>query len=180
MTLQDGTGAFAELTGGSTMVIERWLPGPADRIWRYLTDSDLRRKWFAAGEMALVPGAPLNLVWHNDTLSDADDVRPAGFPEEQLMQSQVIAVDPMRMLKIAWGKGDVTFALKEKGDRVLLTVTHRGLDDQGAQTEIAGGWHMHLEILVATMSGTDRPSFWSGWTRLQVIYDDRLNNPDRE
>jgi uncharacterized protein YndB with AHSA1/START domain len=90
------------------------------------------------------------------------------------MQSRVIAVDPMRLLTIAWGKGDVTFELKEKGDKVLLTLTHRGLDDRGARTMIAAGWHMHLDILAAEASGTDAPSFWSGWVKLREAYEQRL------
>lgn len=174
MTQLDGIDAFTTMTDHSTLVIQRWLPGPADRVWRYLTDSDLRRKWLAAGEMDLVPGAPLELVWRNDTLSDAGDPRPSGIAEEQRMQSHVVAVDPMRMLAIAWGKGDVTFTLKEKGDRVLLTVTHRGLDDRNIRRETAPGWHMHLDILVAEISGMEPASFWSGWTRLQTLYDNRL------
>ena len=36
---------FAVLTEPTTLVIHRWLPGPAERIWRYLTDSELRGKW---------------------------------------------------------------------------------------------------------------------------------------
>jgi uncharacterized protein YndB with AHSA1/START domain len=174
MTLHDSIDDFATMTDGSTLVIQRWLPGPVERVWRYLTDSDLRRKWLAAGEMELVAGAPLELVWRNDTLSDADDPRPAAFPEEQRMASDIVAVDPMRMLTIAWGKGQVTFALREKADRVQLTITHTGLDSKATRQMIAGGWHMHLDILAARLSGTERPSFWSGWNRLQGLYDSRL------
>jgi uncharacterized protein YndB with AHSA1/START domain len=175
MTRQDNIDDFGFLKDGSTLVIQRWLPGPPERVWQYLTDSDLRRTWLAAGVMPLVSGATMELVWRNDTLSAADDPRPAAFPEEQWMQSTVVAIDPPRLLTIAWGNGEVTFALVSKGGRVLLTITHTGLDDKAAQRSIAGGWHVHLDILVACISGTDQPSFWSGWTRLQGIYDTRLS-----
>lgn len=165
---------FAVMETASTLVIQRWLPGPAERIWRYLTDSALRRKWLAAGDMALSAGAPLELVWRNDDLSAADDPRPTGFAEEQRMESRVIAVDPMRLLTIAWGKGDVTFELREQGDRVLLTLTHRGLDDAAAPTMIAAGWHMHLDILGAEAAGDSPTSFWSGWRRLRDVYAKRM------
>ncbi len=180
MTRHDDIDAFAAMTEGSTLVIQRWLPGPAERVWRYLTDSELRRKWLASGEMELVAGTPLELVWRNDDLSDADDPRPGEFAEEQRMQSRVIEVDPMRMLRIAWGTGDVTFTLKEKAERVLLTVTHRGLEDPDERRVTAPGWHMHLDILVAALSGTRPPSFWSGWTRLQDVYDGRLHQGEQE
>ena len=125
--------------------------------------------------MHLVRGAPLELVWRNDALSDPHDPRPGGFDAEQRMQSRIIDVEPMRMLKIAWGDGDVTFTLREQADRVLLTITHGGLVDKTARGMIAPGWHMHLDILFADLSGTQRPSFWSGWTRLQKLYDSRLD-----
>jgi uncharacterized protein YndB with AHSA1/START domain len=173
MTQRGDIDDFAFLTEGSTLVIERWLPGPVERVWRFLTDSDLRRQWFAAGEMTLVAGAPLELVWRNDALSEPDDPRPAGFSEEVRLQSRIIAVDPMHKMTIAWDKGDVTFTLHEAGESVLLTVKHR-LGDRTAQSSFAGGWHMHLDILLARLASTKPPSFWSGWVKLQAIYGDRL------
>ena len=165
----------AVLETGSTLIIRRWLPGPAERIWRYLTDGELRRKWLAAGAMDPVPGAALELVWRNDELSHGGDRRPEGFAEEQRMESRVIAIDPPRLLTIGWGKGDVTFELREAGDRVLLTLTHRGLDDPADRTMTAAGWHMHLDILVAEASGQPPASFWAGWLRLRDDYARRLN-----
>jgi uncharacterized protein YndB with AHSA1/START domain len=174
MTLQANADQYGTLSEGSTLTVQRWLPGPVERIWTYLTDSDHRRKWLAAGAMELVPGAALELVWRNDELSDRSGPRPAGFPEEQRMASHVIAVDPMQMLRMAWGKGDVTFELTPKGDRVLLTLTHRGLDDRSELTSIAAGWHMHLDILLSETSSTGRASFWPGWAGLRTDYEDRL------
>lgn len=174
MTLLAKVEDYGTISDGSTFTIQRWLPGPVDRIWTCLTDSDHRRKWLAAGDMQLAAGASLELVWRNDDLSDPSDPRPAGFPEEQRMASHVIAVDPPRTLTIAWGKGDVTFELTPKGDKVLLTLTHRGLDDRAARTMIAAGWHMHLDILMARLLGLGAASFWSGWVQLQHAYDQRL------
>jgi uncharacterized protein YndB with AHSA1/START domain len=174
MTFHSNDDQYGTLSEGSVLTIQRWLPGPVERIWTYLTDNDHRRKWLAAGAMELQPGAALELVWRNDDLSDRADVRPAGFPAEQRMASRVIEVDPMRMLRITWGTGDVTFELTPKGEKVLLTLTHRGLDDRNLLTSIAAGWHMHLDILLSEASGTERASFWPGWERLRAHYDDRL------
>ena len=175
MNRQADISDFGVITEGSTLVIQRWLPGPVSRIWKYLTESELRQKWLAAGDMDLVPGASVELVWRNDRISHASDPRPAGFPEEQRMPTHVIAVDPMRLLTIAWGKGDVTFELEDRGEKVLLTLTHRGLDDRGARTMIAAGWHMHLDILAAEAAGTEPSSFWSGWAKLRTAYEQRLS-----
>jgi uncharacterized protein YndB with AHSA1/START domain len=42
--------------------IQRLLPGPIERVWAYLTESDLRRQWLASGTMQLQPGASFELV----------------------------------------------------------------------------------------------------------------------
>ena len=113
--------AYGMLTEPATLTIRRLLPGPVERVWAYLTESDLRRRWLAAGTMELRAGAPCELVWRNDELSDPPARRPAGFSEENRMQSRIIEVEPPRKLTIAWdGSGDVTFELQPQGSQVLL------------------------------------------------------------
>lgn len=165
---------YGVMRTGSTLVIQRWLPGPAERIWRYLTDSDLRSKWLAAGQMDPAPGNRLDLVWRNDDLSDITAPRPEGIPAVQTLESRVSAFDPPRLLSFAWGKGDVTIELREQGDRVLLTLTHRGLDDASTRPVIAAGWHMHLDILGMIAAGEKPVPFWPGWERLRDDYRARL------
>ena len=46
MTTIDGYGARIE---PATVRIKRRLPGPVERVWAFLTESDLRRRWLAAG-----------------------------------------------------------------------------------------------------------------------------------
>ena len=123
--------AFGELIEPATLKIQRLLPGPIERIWAYLTDSELRRKWLAAGQMEMNVGAPFEFVWRNDELNDPPSKRPAGFPEEQRMQSRITELDPPRKLSIAWNStGDVTFELEPKGKGVLLTIIHRRFPDR--------------------------------------------------
>ena len=87
--------AYGELIEPTTLKIQRLLPGPIERIWAYLTDSDLRRKWLAAGAMEMKVGAPFELVWRNDELNDPPSKRPEGFPEEHRMQSRITELDPL-------------------------------------------------------------------------------------
>ncbi len=98
MTTPDAYGTLIEPT---TLKIQRLLPGPVERIWAYLTDSELRRKWLAAGAMEMKVGAPVELVWRNDELNDPPDARPEDFPEEHRMQSRITELDPPRRLSIA-------------------------------------------------------------------------------
>jgi hypothetical protein len=41
-------------------------------------------------------------------------------------------------------------------------------------TKVGAGWHMHLDTLVASATGTAPAPFWEGWSRLQKEYDRRL------
>jgi hypothetical protein len=54
-------------------------------------------------------------------------------------------------------------------------VIHRRLRDRSVVMLVGPGWHMHLDLLVARISGTKEPApFWDGWTRLKKDYDSRL------
>ena len=168
-------GSYGVLTEPATLRIERLLPGPIERIWAYLTESDLRRQWLAAGEMTLAEGAPFELVWRNDELSDQPGQRPAGFPEEHRLACRITELDPPRRLGFTWGgTGGVVIELEPRGNEVLLTLTHRRLPDRATLLNVGAGWHMHLDILVARATGKAPGPFWAGWRRLKADYDRRL------
>ena len=167
--------AYGVLTEPATLRIERLLPGPIERVWAYLTQSELRRQWLAAGRMEMEVGAPVELVWRNDELTDPPGQRPSGSPDEHRMQSRITALDPPRKLAITWGAGgEVSFKLAPKGDEVLLTVIHRRLTDRATLLNVGAGWHMHLDILVARATGREPEPFWNGWSRLKKEYDRRM------
>ena len=77
MTAQTKPDAYGTLIEPTTLKIQRLLPGPIERVWAYLTDSELRRKWLAAGAMEMKVGAPFELIWRNDELNDPPGKRPA-------------------------------------------------------------------------------------------------------
>ena len=163
------------LTEPATLKLQRLLPGPIERVWAYLTESELRRRWLAAGEMELRVGAPFELVWRNDELTDPPGIRPSGFGEEERMRSRITELDPPRRLAFAWvGSGDVTFELETMGSEVLLTVTHRRLPDRATMLMVGAGWHAHLDILEARATGRAPAAFWDSWSRLRGDYDRRL------
>ena len=166
---------YGTLVEPATLQIQRLLPGPIERVWAYLTESDLRRQWLAAGVMEMAVDAPFEFTWRNSELTDPPSPRPQGFPEEHSMKSRITELDPPHKLSIAWnGSWDVTFELKATGAEVLLTVTHRRLPDRSTMLMVAAGWHMHLDILVARTTGEEPAPFWEGWIRLKDEYDRRL------
>jgi uncharacterized protein YndB with AHSA1/START domain len=168
--------AHGELIEPMTVRLERMLPGPVERIWSYLTDSDLRGTWLATGDMPEEPGAKVELVWRNDDLSGRQEQRPADVPAERRMACEVIRAEAPRLLVLGWGASgsEVTFELTPKGAEVLLTVTHRRLPDRGNLIGVSAGWHAHLDILAGVLRGGELPLFWANWTRLRGEYDTRL------
>jgi uncharacterized protein YndB with AHSA1/START domain len=166
---------YGVLTEPATLRIQRLLPGPIERVWAFLTESELRRKWLAAGEMEMKVGAPFELVWRNDELTNPPGQRPPGFSAERRMQSKIVELDPPHKLAFAWeGSGDVSFELEPKGNEVLLTVTHRRLPDRANLLGVGAGWHAHLDMLLARVTGKEPAPFWDVMTRLRKEYDGRL------
>jgi uncharacterized protein YndB with AHSA1/START domain len=167
--------AYGVLTEPATLKIQRLLPGPIERVWAYLTDGQLRRQWLAAGEMAMKVGAPFELVWRNDELTNPPGQRPPGFGTEHRMQSRITELDPPRKISFTWAdSGDVSFELETQGNEVLLTVIHRRLPNRSTMLRVGPGWHTHLDLLVARARGTAPEPFWDGWSRLQKDYEQRL------
>src|SRR3984957_20379002 len=167
--------AHGVLIEPATLKIQRLLPGSIERVWEYLTTSELRRKWLAAGEMEMKVGATFELVWRNDQLTNPPGQRPPGFGDERRMQSRITELEPPRKLAFTWeGSGDVSFELEPKGNEVLLTVIHRRLPDRATKLRVGAGWHMHLDVLVARMTGKEPEPFWDGWSRLRQEYDRRM------
>jgi len=167
--------AYGTLIEPTTLKIQRLLPGPIERVWAYLTESDKRRKWLAAGKMEMRAGSPFEFIWRNDELTDPPGKRPDGFGEEERMASRITELDPPRKIAFTWdGSGDVSIELEEKGDDVLLTLIHRRLPNRSTMLGVSAGWHVHLGVLVARMRGEEPAMFWDEWARLRKEYDRRL------
>lgn len=176
-TLNASVESFARWSEPLTLTLQRLLPGPIERCWSYLTDSDLRRQWLASGVMPDRTGVPFDLVWRNDELTNPPGQRPEGFSAEHRMESRVLALEPPRRLVIAWGTAsEVEFTLEPKGDRVLLTLEHRRAPDAAMRLKVSAGWHIHLDLLADRLAGADSLPFWDRWAGLHAAYQDRLTN----
>jgi uncharacterized protein YndB with AHSA1/START domain len=126
--------------------------------------------------MPLEVGAPFELVWRNDELTDPPGERPPGFGAEHRMASRITQCEPPRRLSFAWqNSGDVTIALDDLVDgQVLLTLTHRRLPGGATTLNVAAGWHAHLDVLLARVAGAQQAPFWDAWQRLRDAYAARL------
>ena len=68
----------ATLVEPGTVKMERLLPGPVERVWAYLTESDKRATWLAAGEFDLRLGGAIRLEFDNSKLPNDPDT-PAKY-----------------------------------------------------------------------------------------------------
>jgi len=48
---QQAMSEFGVLTEARTIRFQRLLPGPIERVWAFLTESDKRGRWLASGPM---------------------------------------------------------------------------------------------------------------------------------
>ncbi len=169
------------ITEAGAIRFERLLPGPIERVWAYLADSDKRRTWLAGGPIELRPGGALELTWRNSELAGPDEATPEKFAqyEGHSMTGRVIEADPPRRLVFTWPEEDeseseVAFDLTERDGKVLLTLTHRKLGTRGLMVGVAGGWHSHLAVLQARLEGRDPPPFWAMVERVEADYEKRI------
>jgi uncharacterized protein YndB with AHSA1/START domain len=171
---------YATALAADTVRLERSLPGPIERIWAYITESDKRQTWLAYGPMDLHEGGRVELTWENDKLSTDDDPTPADHSKAKVhtLKAKVLACEPPRLLSFTWGEEPegsfVTFELTPKGERVDLVVTHSRLSDRKGKVGVSGGWHAHLGLLEDVLEGRKKRPFWKNFTRLRAEYEARL------
>lgn len=164
---------------------ERLLPGPIERVWAFLTESDKRGLWLAPGAMELRRGVSFALHFHNTELTP--DRTP---PSERFRQydgsftthHQVLRCEPPHVLAWTWGGGNeapstVTFKLSEAGDQVRLVVTHRRLADDDTLVNVASGWHTHLTVLEGVLHDRSPAPFWPTFERLEEEYRCHIISP---
>jgi uncharacterized protein YndB with AHSA1/START domain len=169
------TDAYGQLIEPTVLKLKRLLPGPVERVWRYITENDLRRQWMASGDMKLEVGAEVEFVWRNDELTDPPGARPDWMSAENRMVCRILEVDPPRRLFISWGEqSDVLLELEPRGNDTLLTVTHRRPPTRDVLLSVSAGWHSHIDVLAARLAGARPGPHWDNWVRLHAEYAARF------
>lgn len=173
---------YGELIDASTMRFERLLPGPIERVWSYLIESDKRARWLCGGDAEPEVGGHVDMHFHNASLSKADDIAPPekykDMPEKVSFAGKVTRCEPPRVLAHTWEFEDeaseVCYELEPQGDKVRLVLTHRKLHSNELLLSVSGGWHTHLDILVDVLEGREPRPFWKTHTGLEAQYTERL------
>jgi uncharacterized protein YndB with AHSA1/START domain len=157
-----------------TVRLERLLPGPVERVWAYITESDKRAKWLAAGEFDLRVGGRVHLEFDNAKLS-AGSATPEKYKDRGTGQFDgvITRLEPMKLLAHTWtwngGDTEVTYELTPRGKDVLLTIVHKRLGKELVPS-VMGGWDVHSGILSDILSGRPPRPFWSTHEKLEQEY----------
>ncbi|MGA0530417.1 SRPBCC family protein [Hansschlegelia sp. KR7-227] len=177
---EDPNARMGAVTGPREVTFVRMLPGPIERVWAYLTESEKRAQWFAGGEIEPRIGGKVALRFHNASLTgETVPERFAAHAGPMDSGGTVIRWDPPRGFAFRWGAGDdaseVAFDLEPlESGRVRLTLRHGNLPDRKQVLNVCGGWHAHLGVLAATLEGLPATRFWSTILETEPSYDQLL------
>jgi Uncharacterized conserved protein len=133
-----------------TVVVERELPYPADRIWRALTQPHLIAEWLMQNDFQPVPGHKFNLriAWGG------------------ILDCEVLAIEPNRTLSYTWNfaHDDPAFALTsvvtwtltpiETGTRLRMEQSGFRPEQKQAFGGARAGWREFFGKLEAVLART--------------------------
>ena len=175
--------ALARKIDDHTIQFVRILPGPIEKIWDYLYDSDKRGQWFARGKMPDKVGDDFELVWKHSELSPHSASPPEGMAEMDKnghrSTQTLLKKEPPHLLVFTFGKpgsekSEVEFRLEKIGDpkdnKVRFTLTHSKIPDEAYRSGVSVGWQSHLEALQYRAEGKTPPAFWDIFREAQAAY----------
>ncbi len=158
-----------------TVKLERLLPGPVERVWAYITESDKRATWLAAGEFDLRVGGAVRLEFDNSKLpNDEEGLKKHPGSGVHAFTGTITRLEPNRLLSHTWlwngNETDVTYELTPKGKDVLLTIVHRRLAPRDLAMAVTAGWDVHSGILEDVLKGVKPRPFWTTHDEMQAVY----------
>lgn len=168
-----------ERIGDDGIRLERVLDAPAETVWRYLTESELRRQWFMGGTDATA-GGEFELIIDHDNLSEDDVPYPESYASAKgaRFTDKVLRFEPPRLLETTFGgdKGIVTYELYPQGDGTRLVLTHSGIRSPVGFQDFGGGWTSHLAVLQEKLAGRGVRDFWALHARSRSSVAEALGN----
>jgi uncharacterized protein YndB with AHSA1/START domain len=177
---------YGVVTERGTVRMERMLPGPIERVWAYLTESEKRRLWLASGEMELRVGGKVELHFLHSELSAEKELpeKYKGMEKGHHSVGRVTRCEPPRLIGFTWDEGEnaaseVVFELTPRDRDVLMVLTHTRLPTRASVVGVSGGWHAHLGVLIDRLNGREPRGFWSYHTQVAAEYEQRIPPDDK-
>ena len=167
---------YGRVVESGSVRFERLLPGPIERVWAYLVDSDLRATWFAGGPLEPRVGGEVHFTMRHSRIAPPEEKVPERHrgAEGYQLRGRVLRFEPLRAVAFSWDDSEVTFELAPRGDDVLLTLTHRKLAGRKERVDVSAGWHVHLDVLRDRLEGVAPKRFWAAVDELDREYDTRV------
>jgi uncharacterized protein YndB with AHSA1/START domain len=138
------------MTETRTLVIERLMPHPPEKVWRALTQTALLEDWLMKNDFMATVGAKFTF-------------RTQPMPHwNGVVDCEVLAIEPHRRLSYSWNAGDskklyttVTWTLTqvEGGTRLRMEQSGFGPQDDNNYKGAAYGWQRHIEALEKVVAG---------------------------
>jgi len=162
---------------GSTLRIERRLPGPIERVWSYLVDPQKRALWYVGGAWELKQGGKAPCEWDHTRLSDEPTPEAWKSFDGMTTMGTITRVEPPHLLAYRGDMGgeefEVTFELKVDGNEVIFSITQAPVAD-GMKPSFGSGWHAYIDILEDRMRNVKPRAFWTNFDKLQAEYATRF------
>lgn len=92
---------YGEFREPGTIRFERLLPGPIEHVWTYLTESDKKAEWLAAGDIEPRVGEKVELKFKHADLTEKDEPIPEKYKHMEdgtCFTGKVTHYDPPRLL----------------------------------------------------------------------------------
>ena len=158
-------GAPIQRVAPDAIRLERQLDAPVETVWRYLTEADLRGRWFMGGTDATGVGEFDLLVDHDRLSDDANVPYPESYAafKGAVWTETVTRFEPPRLLETTFqgGKnGTVAYELFPEGEKTRLVLTHSGITSGTGAQDFGSGWNSHLTVLAERLAGRGVKNFW--------------------
>ena len=135
------------MTNTRTLVIEREMPHPPEKIWRALTQGPLIQEWLMDNDFEPVVGHQFQF-------------RSTPVPQwNGIIDSKVLVVEPNKKLAYTWGtlglESVVSWTLVATGGGTLLRLEHSGFgpDQDAAYKGANHGWKRFIGNLDRVVGG---------------------------
>ena len=135
-----------------TLRFERLLPGPAERVWGYLTSTSLLATWLAEGEIELRLGGYVEFRFGP---RESQQVIGVGA----VITGVVTHCQPPESLAFYCTDSsvisNVIFEIEPRGNDVLLLLTQAGLPPS-YMSICRSGWNARLDVLADQLRSSSR------------------------
>ncbi|MEO1553749.1 MAG: SRPBCC family protein [Pseudomonadota bacterium] len=173
-------GDFVTYPNPTVLEIYRDLPGPIERVWDYLTKSELRQKWLCAGDVSPDIGGEVAFDFDHTRLSKHPTPESHAGGGDHHMVGTVRVFEPPHHLAFSWPSAEaeapteVVIKLTETESGVRLQLRHEKLIVDDYKSGASAGWHAHLDILDDILNGRVGRDFWEHFLALETTYKQRI------